>query len=170
MQVGSVGPLPVAPYTAIVMLKKRKARELAMQVLFLWDTNGASDAVLAAQVAEEGAADDETRRQGLKMAADAWNGRETADTWIERLAPQWPPRRQPGVDRNILRLAVWELTSGQTPPKVVIDEAIELAKSFSTSQSPGFVNGVLDAILKEMQALTGGLPAGTNDQAPMTNE
>ena len=153
------------------MLKKRKARELAMQVLFLWDTNGASDAALAAQVAEDGPPDDETRRDGLKMAAEAWNARQTADQWIERLAPQWPPRRQPGVDRNILRLAVWELTSGQTPPKVVIDEAIELAKTFSTSQSPGFINGVLDAILKEMQALTGGMPAANpNDETRMTNQ
>jgi N utilization substance protein B len=150
------------------MLKKRKARELAMQVLFLWDTNGASDSALATQVAEEGAADDDTRRHGLRMAAEAWNGRETADQWIERLAPQWPPRRQPGVDRNILRLAVWELTSGQTPPKVVIDEAIEMAKSFSTSQSPGFINGVLDSILKEMQQLTGGTPPAAADSAQAT--
>jgi N utilization substance protein B len=62
------------------------------------------------------------------------------------------------VDRSILRLAVWELTSGQTPPKVVIDEAIELAKSFSTEQSPAFVNGVLDAVLKEVNALTSAQP------------
>jgi N utilization substance protein B len=57
------------------------------------------------------------------------------------------------VDRNILRLAVWELTNADTPPKVVIDEAIELAKCFSTEQSPAFVNGVLDAVLKENMAL-----------------
>ena len=59
-----------------------------------------------------------------------------SDSWIARLAPQWPPKRQPGVDRSILRLAVHELTSGQTPPKVVIDEAIELAKSFPPSKVP----------------------------------
>jgi N utilization substance protein B len=88
------------------------------------------------------------------MATAAWEGRETADNWINKLAPQWPPRRQPGVDRSILRLAAWELTAGKTPPKIVIDEAIELAKSFSTEQSPAFVNGVLDALLKEYQQLT----------------
>ncbi len=98
-------------------------------------------------------------RQGLRMAGSAWDGREHTDQWIERLAPQWPPRRQPGVDRAILRLAVWELTEGQTPPKVVIDEAIELAKSFSTEQSPAFVNGVLDAVLKEIRAMTTPAPA-----------
>ena len=80
-----------------------------------------------------------------------WEQRETIDPWIERLAPQWPPRRQPLVDRNLIRLAVWELTNTQTPPKVVIDEAIELAKQFSTEHSPAFVNGVLDAVLKEHQ-------------------
>ena len=135
--------------------QRHKARELAMQVLFLWDAHGAFDNDLAAQAVDAPAVDDEVRRSALRMAADAWNARETADQWVERLAPQWPPRRQPGVDRSILRLAIWEMTAGQTPPKVVIDEAIELAKSFSTEQSPGFVNGVLDAVLKEYQAMTG---------------
>lgn len=128
-----------------------------MQVLFLWDTLAGNDPLLAAEVAKDDASvTDEVRRDGLRMAGDAWTMRTSADAWIERLAPQWPMRRQPGVDRSILRLAVWELTSGQTPPKVVIDEAIELAKSFSTEQSPAFVNGVLDAILKEQQQLTAG--------------
>src|SRR5688572_21367766 len=153
------------------MLQKHKARELAMQVLFLWDAHGGRDAELADRAAADAAVEDETRRSALRIAAAAWDNREQGDAWVERLAPQWPPRRQPGVDRSILRLAVWELTSGETPPKVVIDEAIELAKSFSTSQSPGFINGVLDAILKEMQALTGGMPAANpNDETRMTNQ
>ena len=127
-----------------------------MQILFLWDNHGEPDPLLAAQVSvDDQNLDDETRREGLKMASEAWNAREAMDSWIERLAPQWPPRRQPGVDRAILRLAAWELTSGQTPPKVAIDEAIELAKGFSTEQSPGFINGVLDALLKEHKSLTG---------------
>jgi N utilization substance protein B len=140
-------------------VNRRRARELAMQVLFLWDTHGGSDPLLAAQVGEGDAGlDDETRRESLRMAGDAWAAREAMDKWIERLAPQWPPRRQPGVDRSILRLAAWEMTAGQTPPKVVIDEAIELAKSFSTEQSPGFINGVLDSLLREYQEMTKGAP------------
>jgi N utilization substance protein B len=138
------------------MLRRHRTRELAMQVLFLWDTTGQNDPLLAAQVVNDGTDEDDMRRSALEMAAGAWNGREVADPWVERLAPQWPPRRQPGVDRAILRLAVWELTASDTPPKVVIDEAIELAKAFSTEHSPGFVNGVLDAVLKERDALTGG--------------
>ncbi len=146
---------------------KRKARELAMQVLFLWDAHGDNDAALAAQVVDEGAGgEDDVRKLALRMAAEAWNGRETADQWVERLAPQWPPRRQPGVDRAILRLGIYEMTGGQTPPKVAIDEAIEMAKTFSTENSPAFVNGVLDAVLREYQALTG----NPKPEARMTNE
>jgi len=131
-----------------------------MQVLFLWDAHGENDAALAAQVVDEGAGgDDEVRRLALHLAAGAWNGRATADPWVERLAPQWPPRRQPGVDRAILRLAIHEMTGGHTPPKVAIDEAIELAKAFSTENSPAFVNGVLDAVLREYEALTKGTQA-----------
>ncbi|HEX8522275.1 MAG TPA: transcription antitermination factor NusB [Tepidisphaeraceae bacterium] len=156
------------------MLQKHKAREIAMQVLFLWDAHGGRDTELAARVAEDAGAEDEARRHGLRMCSAAWDARDTADQWVERLAPQWPPRRQPGVDRAILRLAVWELTSGETPPKVVIDEAIELAKSFSTEQSPSFVNGVLDAVLKEMNALTspasGNTNAGTETQSHREGE
>ena len=135
-------------------MQKHKSRELAMQILFLWDAQGSDDPELADRAAHDVAIEDEARRNGQRMAKAGWENREQADAWVERLAPQWPPRRQPGVDRAILRLAVWELTSGETPPKVVIDEAIELAKSFSTEQSPAFVNGVLDAVLKEIKSLT----------------
>ena len=103
-----------------------------MQVLYLWDAHGANDPQMAP--AGDGAvpgADDAARQLAMDMADGAWGQREASDQWVERLAPQWPPRRQPGVDRNILRLAVWEMTNADTPPKVVIDEAIELAKQFS---------------------------------------
>jgi len=120
-----------------------------MQILFLWDTQQERLAESADRVAADATEDEETRRQAMEMAEGTWAQRETIDAWIERLAPQWPPRRQPAVDRSLIRLAVWELTQTVTPPKVVIDEAIELAKQFSTEQSGAFVNGVLDAVLKE---------------------
>jgi transcription antitermination protein NusB len=135
------------------MSTMRKIRELAMQVLFLWDASGELDLQLGFQATEDEKTDQPTRMKALQMAEGAWSQRESADVVIERIAPQWPPRRQPGVDRSILRLAVWELTSQPTPPKVVIDEAIELAKEFSTEQSPAFVNGVLDAVLHEKQSV-----------------
>jgi len=131
------------------MLNRRKIREIAMQILFLWDTQQERQAESADRVAADATEDAETRRQAIEMAEGTWSQRETIDAWIERIAPQWPPRRQPAVDRSLIRLAVWELTNTVTPPKVVIDEAIELAKQFSTEQSGAFVNGVLDAVLKE---------------------
>ncbi len=129
----------------------RKMRELAMQVLFLWDANANIDLKLGMQATEFGDVEEGLRVRAVSMAERTWSSRETIDAEMERIAPQWPPRRQPGVDRAILRLAIWELTNSTTPPKVVIDEAIELAKEFSTEQSPAFVNGVLDAVLREKQ-------------------
>ncbi len=136
------------------MLKKRKVRELAMQILFQWDTQDVADRALAEQIVMDGSDDADIRKSALDAAAGTWEQRSIIDQRLERISPQWPPRRQPGVDRNLIRLAVWEMTSTDTPPKVVIDEAIEMAKEFSTEQSGAFVNGVLDAVLKENQALT----------------
>ena len=138
--------------------KKSKIRELAMQILFLWDTHNSSDVGMARQVTSDATEDVELREAALEMATAAWEHRQTADRWVERVAPQWPPYRQPAVDRNVLRMAVWELVNSSTPPKVVIDEAIELAKHFSTEQSASFVNGVMDAILKEHRTLTSATP------------
>jgi N utilization substance protein B len=143
------------------MLNKRKTRELAMQLLFLWDSNGEPDTALAEQCLRDSGAESDVCRAAQVMATGAWEQRGMIEAWIERIAPQWPPRRQPGVDRNILRMSVWELTSAKTPPKVVIDEAIELAKVFSTEQSPAFINGVLDAVLKEIQGLKAEGTVGT---------
>jgi len=127
-----------------------------MQVLFLWDAQDAPDRELAQQIVNDGTDDAEVRSAALAMAAGTWEQRTGIDARVERFAPQWPPRRQPGVDRSIIRLAIYEMTSTDTPPRVVLDEAIELAKQFSTEQSPGFVNGVLDAVLKEHESLVRG--------------
>jgi N utilization substance protein B len=138
------------------VIAKRKSREIALQVLFLWDANGAPDEEMALRLTHDASPDDvDVRLRALEWAKGAWNSRGTIDAQLERLAPQWPPRRQPAVDRNILRLAVWELTGAGAPPKVVIDEAIELAKHFSTENSPSFINGVLDSVLREHHGMTG---------------
>jgi N utilization substance protein B len=134
----------------------RKIRELALQMLFAWDAAGERDDNVATQILNDATADHDDvtwRSRARELASGAWEARTVSDPWVERLAPQWPPRRQPGVDRNIIRLAIHELTSGLVPPKVAIDEAIELAKIYSTENSPAFVNGVLDAVLKEHEKL-----------------
>ena len=129
-----------------------------MQVLFLWDTQGNADEQAASQVTQDASDDPALRQQAVEMATAAWEQRDAADRWVARLAPQWPPNRQPAVDRAVLRLAVWELINTATPPKVVLDEAIELAKGYSTELSARFVNGVLDAVLREHKALTSAGP------------
>src|SRR5712691_11767203 len=75
------------PYTSATMLKRRKIRELAMQILFLWDTQQERNDELAGRVVGEAEIDDETRRQALEMADGTWKAREAIDAWIERLAP-----------------------------------------------------------------------------------
>lgn len=71
------------------------------------------------------------------------------DKEIEKAAPTWPIDKLNRVDLAILRLSVYELLNSKTPPKVVIDEAVELAKEFGSESSPSFVNGVLGTIFKE---------------------
>ena len=129
-----------------------------MQILFSWDAQGGPEPEIARQVVEDGTEDVELRTDAMDMARQAWEQVATTDAWVEKLAPKWPPRRQPGVDRALLRMAAWELINTPTPPKVVIAEAIELAKQFSTEQSAAFINGVLDSLLKEHLQLTGKPP------------
>ena len=124
-----------------------------MQIVYLWDTHGSDDREMAVQSMVLGTSDDELRKAAMEMAQGTWDQRATIDAQVERLAPQWPVRRQPAVDRALLRVAVWELQNAPTPPKVVLDEAIELAKAFSTENSPAFINGVLDTVLKEITEL-----------------
>ena len=150
-------------------LKTRLARRLAMQVLFVWDAAGRPSDEEAEHVTREATIDVDpndagavaeahaARQRALAAARGVWAQWEWINATLERIAPQWPPKRMPAVDRALLRLATWELNNTPTPPKVVIDEAIELSRAFSTADSPRFVNGVLDKVLKERQELTGGL-------------
>ena len=73
---------------------------------------------------------------------------EVMDKLLAQNAQHWRLERMAAIDRNILRLAVYELRYSDTPPKVVVDEALELAKKFSSAESAPFINGVLDALLK----------------------
>jgi len=75
--------------------------------------------------------------------------KENLDLEIQKAAPAWPIEKLNKIDLAILRQAVYELRNEQTPPKVVIDEAVELAKEFGGESSPSFVNGVLGTIYKE---------------------
>lgn len=129
-----------------------------MQVLFAWDAAQNADEGTGRQIAHDGSDNPVVRQMATDLALKAWDQREMIDQRLERFAPNWPPRRQPGVDRNLLRIAVYELTNTTIAPQILIDAAIEAAGAYSTAASKSFINGVLDAIVKEHQALIAGLP------------
>jgi len=93
----------------------------------------------------------EQRKRGLDLATMAWEFRDEADEAVRPLVTDWPTHRQPALDRNILRLAFYELVHGGVPAKVAIVEAVELAKEFCGENSPRFVNGVLDRLWKSRE-------------------
>ncbi len=130
----------------------REIRRLAFQALFQLDARGADDPAAIMASLGEPDADETVRAKALELAVAAFEKRADADREFQVLAPTWPAHRLAAVDRAILRLAHHEMTSGRTPPKVAVNEAIELAKQFSTEKSPAFVNGLLDKVLKRLAA------------------
>lgn len=138
------------------MANRHLARSVVLQTLFEWDTTGASEkdtmAILARNVAEFGGADvDQPFMEQLLLGILA--KKNDVDLIIEKAAPEWSLERIAPVDRNILRLGLYELLFAdrtQVPAKVAINEAIELAKTFGGDSSGRFVNGVLGAVYKEL--------------------
>ena len=138
------------------MATPRDIRRLAFQVLYQIDARGADDPHALAEGAHE--SDNMTpkeRDKAVRLALDAYNDRSRADAAMATLAPTWPAHRQAAVDRAILRLAHYEMTVAGTPPKIVVNEAVELAKAFSTEKSPTFINGLLDRIMKSLAVGSG---------------
>lgn len=135
------------------MALPRDVRRLAFQALFQLDARGDRDleAIRGSIDGEEGF-DRRDIEKALELAQAAYSARSAADAVMLQLAPTWPAHRQAAVDRAILRLAHYEMTSGTTGPKIVVNEAVELAKRFSTEKSPGFVNALLDKVLKKVLA------------------
>jgi len=132
--------------------KRTKARELAMQALFQLDVQGQH---LLSQLSDffiENENDNEIRTLATNWSKGAWENLKVCDDLIVSSTIKWGLSRLSFVDKSILRLAVYQLKfCPDIPPKVVINEAIELAKKFSTDKSPSFINGVLDAVLKKVK-------------------
>jgi N utilization substance protein B len=133
------------------MATRRRSRQRALQILFLWDArrqpvDDVIDAYYDTLLSEEGPHRD-------PFVADLVRGTvenvTEVDEQITKHAEHWRMERMPAVDRNILRLAVYEIKCAGTPAAVAIDEALELARKFSNEESVQFVNGVLDAVHKE---------------------
>ncbi len=136
---------------------RRAAREIALNVLYQWDAAKVPfDEALetALESADLSRLRDEDRAQEAReyarcLAVGVKDSVQELDSHIARHAEGWTPERQPAVDRNILRIAIYEISRiDSVPPIVAVDEAVELAKKYSTAESGKFVNGVLAGYLK----------------------
>ena len=135
------------------MGSRRKARECALQMLFAADVAGAAqDEVLKTYWAELGDSDTEeaAREFATRLAAGTLAHLDTLDERIRSRAEHWRIPRMAIVDRNILRLAVYEFLYEPTPRTVAINEALEIARRFSTYEATQFINGILDAIKRDL--------------------
>src|SRR5438128_5116263 len=139
------------------MPSRHRARERALQILFQWD-------------ARKGSIDDAIGSFYETLYSEQSETKPSPDEFIERLvrgvveniadidrrlaqhAEHWRIERMPAVERNVLRLAIFEMMALDTPPPVAIDEAIELARRFSGEESVQFINGVLDAAKREIES------------------
>lgn len=134
------------------MATPREIRKVAFQVLYQLDARGAGDAeAIRDSLASEEGLTAKDLEKAFTLGMGAYEARAAADKEMQALAPNWPVHRQAAVDRAILRLGHYEMTSGKTSPKIAVNEAVELAKQFSTDRSPAFVNGLLDKVLKRVQ-------------------
>ena len=134
------------------MGSRRKAREYALQMLFQWDITHDSMDQIQATFWDGQDEPEETRTFAETLASGSVANVEQIDVLIERHAENWRLDRMAVVDRNILRLACYEfLYDAETPKTIVINEAIEVARRFSSQESPQFINGILDSIRKEVE-------------------
>jgi transcription antitermination factor NusB len=133
--------------------KRTRARELALQMLYQFDVRGEDARAQMEPFLRENGDDDEEVRSFARLLIEGTREKQAEiDVVLAAAAQNWQLRRMAVVDRNILRMAVWEmLHSGSIPAKVTINEAIELGKRFSTQQSGAFINGILDRIRRERE-------------------
>ena len=136
------------------MSSRRKSRELALQLLFQEDLTHLSSNEILETFSRMQRAPSDNREFAKFLFLRYLENQSQVDGLIRRHSQNWRLERMAVVDRNILRMAVSELLYTDTPRVVVIDEAIEIARRFSTEYSSEFVNGILDAIQQELEAAT----------------
>ena len=136
--------------------RRRRAREVALQILYQWeigrtDTPHAAETYFTLQWPDLGPPPDELRRFATDLADETVRRLPAIDPLIAETTERWRPERMAVLDRLILRMAVCEmLRDAETPSAVVINEALELARTFSTEESVKFINGMLDGIRKKI--------------------
>jgi N utilization substance protein B len=145
--------------------KRTRARELAMQALYQLDVQGEQLLEFLDEFFTENEPDDSTRKLASDWTRGTWENLTQCDGLIVASTIKWQLSRLSPVDKSILRLAVYQLKfCPDIPPRVVINEAIELAKKFSTDKSAPFVNGVLDAVSKKIAPCASREQEVTNDE------
>ncbi len=137
------------------MPSRRRSRQRALQILYLWDVrrqpvSEAVDAYYDTLYSEESRVRPPRDSFLLQLVEGAIGNLADIDERITKHAEHWRLERMPAVDRNILRLAVYEMLHSDTPAPVAIDEALELARRYSGEESVQFINGVLDAVHREI--------------------
>ncbi len=137
-------------------MSRRKAREMAVQALFQLDFNSGvtSDEALTSVFSERGEEINETTKLYAKSLVEGTQSNLAAiDDYISALSREWKIDRMAGVDRNIARMAIYEMKYSQDrlQPGVAINEAVELAKTFGTEDSSRFINGILGSIVKNKE-------------------
>lgn len=128
-------------------------RRLAFQLLFQLDAQSGKDLdQVRLLLDEEKDLTHAQRQEVFDLARGAYEHRAQADAEFHALAPGWPAHRQAAVDRAILRLAHYELSCARAEGPVIIDQAVSLAREFSTEKSPAFVNALLDKVYKRLSS------------------
>jgi N utilization substance protein B len=130
---------------------RTKSREFAMQMLFQWDMSQQDFAKLEAKFWKNAKAADKTRTFANKLFEGAAKDVAILDALIVGHSDNWRFERLAAIDRAILRLAIHEMNCKETPPKVVLNEAVDLAKKYSSEEAGSFVNGILDAVHKSLK-------------------
>ncbi len=130
------------------MASRKRARELALQSLFGVEVGHRNPEEMVCETC--GTADSEQRRFVEDLVLGTLDHGDESDRVLAPLLEGWTIERLPTIDRLLLRMAVFELTHRRTPSAVIINEAVELAKKFSTDDSPRFVNGVLSSVSKQL--------------------
>lgn len=129
---------------------QHRSRRLALQGLCCLDTQGMAAMPLVEHFIRDSHEAAGIVKRAIELINEVMTDRDGCDALLVRHARHWDLSRLALVDRNILRLGAHELRLGTLPYKIVISEAIRLAKEFSTAESPRFVNGVLDAVAREV--------------------
>jgi N utilization substance protein B len=132
------------------MSLRRKSRECALQMLFQWEMGKQDPSRIEDGFWKNTSAEKSTREFANQLFENAAARVAELDPIISTHAQNWRIERMPAIDRAILRLAISELRTMGTPPKVVLNEALELAKKFSSEDAAPFINGILDAAMKSI--------------------